>query len=54
MPLQFLEFEVVSQSVEWLGIVYVFLIVPVASFLSLAVLLEVILDSLVRLKESRS
>ena len=54
MAMQILEFEVVSPSMEWLKIGYVFLIVPVASFLSLFVLLEVILDSLVKLKESRS
>ncbi len=54
MAMQILEFEVVSPSMEWLRIGYVFLIVPVASFLSLAVLLEVILESLAKLKESRS
>ncbi|MDD3390071.1 MAG: TRAP transporter small permease subunit [Synergistaceae bacterium] len=54
MAMQILEFEVVSPSMEWLKIGYVFLIVPVASFLSLMVMLEVILDSFVRLKESRS
>ena len=54
MAMQILEFEVVSPSMEWLRIGYVFLIVPAASFLSLVVLLEVILESLVKLKESRS
>jgi len=54
MAMQILEFEVVSPSMEWLKIGYVFLIVPVASFLSLMVMLEVILNALVRLKESRS
>ena len=54
MAMQILEFEVVSPSMEWLKIGYVFLIVPAASFLSLIVLLEVILESLAKLKESRS
>jgi TRAP-type C4-dicarboxylate transport system permease small subunit len=54
MSLQILEFEVVSPSMEWLKMGYVFMIVPVASVLSLMVLLEVILNSLVRLKEFRS
>ena len=54
MSMQILEFEVVSPSMEWLMIGYVFMIVPVASVLSLLVLFEVILNSLVKLKESRS
>lgn len=54
MAMQILEFEVVSPSMEWLKIGYVFLIVPAASFLSLAVLFEVILKSLADLKEKQS
>lgn len=53
MSMQILEFEVVSPSMEWLKIGYVFMIVPVASVLSILVLMEVILNSFVKLKESR-
>ncbi len=52
MALQILEFEVASPSMEWLKMGHVFLIVPVASALSLSVLLEVILKSVKRLKET--
>ena len=51
MAKQILEFEVISPSMEWLKIGYVFFIVPAASFLSLFVLLEVILKSVAELKE---
>ncbi len=53
MALQIIEFEVVSPSMEWLKMGYVFMIVPVASFLSLFMLLEVILKSIAQLKEFR-
>ncbi len=50
MALQIIDFEVVSPSMEWLKMGYVFMIVPVASFLSLFMLLEVILKSIAQLK----
>ena len=51
MALQIIDFEVVSPSMEWLKMGYIFMIVPVASFLSLFMLLEVILKSVAQLKE---
>ncbi len=54
MAMQILGFESVSPSMEWLKLGYVFMIVPIASFLGLVVMLEVILESLVKLKESLS
>lgn len=53
MSLMILEFEVVSPSMEWLKMGYIFLIVPVASLLSLCVLFEVIVKSVLDLKGSR-
>ncbi|TDY63124.1 TRAP-type C4-dicarboxylate transport system permease small subunit [Aminivibrio pyruvatiphilus] len=53
MALQIIDFEVVSPSMEWLKMGHVFMIVPVASFLSLFMLLEVILKSIAQLKEIR-
>lgn len=54
MAMQILGFESISPSMEWLKLGYVFMIVPVASFLGLVVMMEVILESLVKLKESES
>lgn len=54
MAMQILGFESISPSMEWLKLGYVFMIVPVASFLGLVVMVEVILESLVKLKESES
>lgn len=54
MAMMILDFESVSPSMEWLKLGYVFMIVPAASFLGLVVMLEVILESLVKLKELRS
>lgn len=51
MAVQIIDFEVVSPSMEWLKMGYVFMIVPAASFLSIFMLLEVILKSIAQLKE---
>lgn len=53
MAMMITRFEVVSPSMEWLKMGHVFMIVPVASLLSLLMLLEVILKSLIQLKESK-
>lgn len=51
MAMQIVEFGVVSSSMEWLKMGYVFMIVPTASLLSIFMLLEVILKSVAQLKE---
>ncbi len=53
MALQILEFEVASPSMEWLKMGHVFLIVPVASLISFSMMLEVVGDSLIKLKGAK-
>lgn len=53
MAREIMELEVTSPSMEWLNMGWVFMIVPVASAVSLLMMLEVLLDSIHALKEER-
>ncbi len=53
MAREIIELEVESPSMEWMNLGYIFMIVPVASIISLSMMLEVFLDSARVLKEGK-
>jgi TRAP-type C4-dicarboxylate transport system permease small subunit len=52
MALQILDFEVISPSMEWLKMGYIFLMLPVSAVLSLPMILESVIDAWSKMDES--